>query len=253
MRSLPSGPGWEKYKKNEINYQRKHRKGSGNYYEHAGQRWRLDNKGSGNYSPKSVDKKNTENGNTKSKRNNRLKAQTSSSVDPATSEATRAKINGDGKQHHHKVPASRADGLVEKYGGKIPEKVHQAHNKVGVHLGNDPRNFLGLTGPEHKAAHRQFDALDKSIKAADGGQYVFNQLKRSLGFSKGKNVMAGGVGFSGSLVGMAPELLQIADNYTDGKASEVVNGAINSVVQGAVNGYQEASERYKNSDNFDTL
>lgn len=253
MPENPSGPGWEKYRKSEEAHHRKYGKGSGKYYKWNGQRWRLDNKGNGNYSPKSVDRKNTENNRTTSKRSERLKKQTSFSADPAAAETKRAKINSAGKHNHHKVPSNRAEALADKYGGKIPEEVHKAHNKQGVYFGDDPRNYLGLSQSKHKAAHAAYNALDDAIASADGGKYVFEQLKRSLGFSKGKNVMAGASNFSASLLGFAPELMEIADNYTNGKASEVVNGAINGVVQGAIDGYKNAAENYTNGDNFDTM
>lgn len=47
--------------------------------------------------------------------------------------------------------------------------------------------------------------------------------------------------------------LELADRFTDGKASKAVNGAINGVVQGAMNAYKDGSKKYKNSDYFDTM
>lgn len=47
--------------------------------------------------------------------------------------------------------------------------------------------------------------------------------------------------------------LELADRFTDGKASKAVNGAINGVVQGAMNAYKDGSKKYKNSDHFDTM
>ena len=63
--SRPSGPGWEAYKRTELEYIKQHGKSSGKYYIHDGQRWRLDRKAEAGkpvrYSPKSVDVKNKEN------------------------------------------------------------------------------------------------------------------------------------------------------------------------------------------------
>ena len=173
-------------------------------------------------------------------------------ADRAMQEANTAGMDGDHTQDlgrtaegkRFKVQSGR--GTVQEY--------DDAFKKAGVPIGHTEENIKPLPPKVNQQVKpAELRAMDNGIARADGGKYVFEQLKRSLGFSKGKNVMAGATNFSASLVGMAPELMEIADRFTNGKASEVVNGAINGVVQGAINGYKKASEKYKNGDNFDTL
>lgn len=173
-------------------------------------------------------------------------------ADRAIQKANTAGMDGDHTQDlartaegkRFKVQSGR--GTVQEYDARFA--------KANVPIGHTEGNIKPLL-PEvnQQVKPAELRAMDNGIARADGGKYVFEQLKRSLGFTKGKNVMAGAANFSASLLGFAPELMEIADNYTDGKASEVVDGAINGVVQGAINGYKNAAENYKNGDNFSTM
>jgi len=165
----PSGPGWEKYKSSESKHWQENGKGSGKYYNHNGQRWRLDRKSENGQpfrsSPKSVDVKNTESSKQNTVRQDKINGQTHSSVDPKSAQNKRAYINGNGKQAHHNSPIDRVyRGLMQKYGGKIPDSVRKIYAKQGVYFGDDPRNLIPADPKQHSAIHSQYHKLDGALK-----------------------------------------------------------------------------------------
>ena len=182
----PSGPGWEKYQKQERAHWNKYGKSSGKYYRQHGHRWKLDRKAEAGkpirFSPKSVDVKNQESRDHNSKREQKIKGQTSPNTDLSKSDSKRARINGAGKEHHHNAVVDRVDkGLGAKYGYPLPEEVHKTHNKVGVYLGDDRRNFLAADKSKHNQIHAEYNQLDAALK----------ELERSQKFKKGLNAMRG--------------------------------------------------------------
>lgn len=167
--SRPSGPGWEAYKRTELEYIKQHGKGSGKYYNHGGQRWRLDRKAEAGkpvrYSPKSVDVKNKENTKKTSARQQKIDRQTAATANAELAQNKRAHINGRGHDVHHTTPIDRVEkGLVQKYGGRIPDHVRKAFNQVGVFFGDDPRNLSSANKPTHRSIHSQHHKLDASLQ-----------------------------------------------------------------------------------------
>ena len=182
----PSGPGWEKYQKEERAHWQKHGKSSGKYHQQHGQRWKLDRKAEAGkpvrFSPKSVDVKTQESRKVNSRREQKIKGQTSLNTDLSKSNSKRTKINGAGKDHHHNAGVDRVDkGLGAKYGYPLPDKVHKTHNKVGVYFGDDRRNFLAADKAKHRQIHAEYDQLDAALK----------ELDRSQRFKAGANAMRG--------------------------------------------------------------
>ena len=179
----PSGPDWEKWRAKEEAHWNKHGKGSGTYFTYNGQRWKLDNKAlkgqPRKFSPKSVDRKNTENKKVGGHRERVLAEQTAPDVDPKAAEAKRAAINKKGNEHHHINSRTHVEkGIQTKYGGKIPPEVRKQFSDVGQYFGDDPRNFADLTIPEHRtgpnAVHKVEKYMDDGIKAAQGSYRGLN-------------------------------------------------------------------------------
>ena len=222
----PSGPGWEKYQKEERAHWKKHGKSSGKYHYQHGQRWKLDRKAEAGkpirFSPKSVDVKNQESRDHTSKREKKIKAQTSKNADKSLANAKRAKINSQGKEHHHNTVIDRVDkGLTTKYGGKIPEHVHKKHNKVGVYFGDDRRNFIAANPKVHKQIHKEYNALDNALKAL---QDTIPEFTRNKLFKGGLNAISG-------IAGKALDRAEMAhDLFTFGRdGEELVNSAADVV------------------------
>lgn len=186
----PSGPDWEAWRAAEEAHWEKHGKGSGTYFEWEGERWKLDNKATKGqprkFSPKSVDKKNTENKKVGGHREKMLEAQTAPDVDPKEAQAARARINAKGNEHHHINARSRVEkGIQAKYGGVIPDDVRQQFADVDQYFGDDPRNFADLTIPEHRtgpnAVHKVEKYMDDSIKKAGSqADEIFGMLRNAV-------------------------------------------------------------------------
>tara|TARA_B100000287_G_scaffold376162_1_gene377121 strand:+ start:35 stop:613 length:579 start_codon:yes stop_codon:yes gene_type:complete len=94
-------------------------------------------------------------------------------------------ITDEGDEAHHNVPLDRAASLFK---GKSPEerqKIRDKHAKFGIHFGNDPKNLSGLSAKDHRGeggAHRQLDAMDRSIKkAGKEKEGIFNRIKKQIG------------------------------------------------------------------------
>lgn len=160
----PSGKAWEAYKKKELAYTKKHGKSSGNYFIFNGQRWRLDNKGRGQYYAKSVDVKNEENKKVDTSRDLMISNQTASDVDQSRTAAKTARINLKGDEAHHINPLYRVEkGLIAKY-GYIPDDKREEFAKQGMFFGDDPRNIMGAAPPKHKGIHSEDAAMDNALK-----------------------------------------------------------------------------------------
>ena len=160
----PSGKAWEAYKKKELAYTKKHGKSSGNYFIFNGQRWRLDNKGRGQYYAKSVDVKNEENKKVNTSRDLMISNQTASDVDQSRTAAKTARINLKGDEAHHINPLYRVEnGLIAKY-GYIPDDKREEFAKQGMFFGDDPRNIMGAAPPKHKGIHSEDAAMDNALK-----------------------------------------------------------------------------------------
>lgn len=160
----PSGKAWEAYKKKELAYTKKHGKSSGNYFIFNGERWRLDNKGRGQYFAKSVDVKNKENKKVDKSRNLMINNQTASDVDRARTAAKTARINLKGDEAHHINPLYRVEnGLIAKY-GYIPDDIREEFAKQGMFFGDDPRNVMGAAPPKHSGIHSEDAAMDRALK-----------------------------------------------------------------------------------------
>ena len=236
----PSGPGWEKYQKEERAHWKKHGKSSGKYHHQHGQRWKLDRKAEAGkpirFSPKSVDVKNQESRDHTSKREKKIKAQTSKHADKSLANAKRAKINSQGKEHHHNAVVDRVDkGLTTKYGGKIPEHVHKKHNKVGVYFGDDRRNFMAADPKLHKLIHKQYKALDSALKALDDTQPHFLQSKA---FSMGRTALRA------SVLSLAPDILEMINERTDGAIDNTINKGVEHIKHGISNGVNTAVDAF---------
>lgn len=246
-KKLPSGPAWEKYRAAELEHWKEHGKGSGNYYEWNGQRWRLDRKnGRGSkvrYSPKSVDAKNFESKSKFSIRNQRIKGQTSPLADPVKTKDFIAKANAQNLEHHHNAPIARVDsGLGKKYGYPLPKEVHTTHNKQGVYFGDDVRNYTALSKQDHtlgdNSVHRQYDNLDDGIARAKGS-------------FKGLNIRPGGLpklvrqGFRGSTLSLALDIVEAVDAQTNGAINNTINNGVNYLRSGIENGVNGFVERYQ--------
>ena len=90
-------------------------------------------------------------------------------------------ITDKGLEAHHNVPLNRAAALFK---GKSPEerqKIRDKHAEFGTHFGNDPKNLSALSADEHRGkggAHRQLDAMDRSIKkAGKKSDSIFGKIK----------------------------------------------------------------------------
>ena len=90
-------------------------------------------------------------------------------------------ITDKGLEAHHNVPLDRGASLFK---GKSPEERQRIRNKYakyGTHFGNDPRNLSALSAKDHRGeggAHRQLDAMDRSIKkAGKESEGVFGKIK----------------------------------------------------------------------------
>tara|TARA_B100001079_G_C16175369_1_gene410394 strand:- start:40 stop:708 length:669 start_codon:yes stop_codon:yes gene_type:complete len=90
-------------------------------------------------------------------------------------------ITDKGLEAHHNVPLNRARQLFK---GKTPEQqqaIRDKHAEYGTYFGNDPRNLSGLSAKAHRGeggAHRQLDAMDKSIKkAGKKSDSIFGKIK----------------------------------------------------------------------------
>ena len=204
---LPSGPDWEKWKVKEEAHWAKHGKGSKTYFEYNGQRWKLDNKASKGeprkFSPKSVDRKNTENKKVGGHREKVLAEQTSNDVDSKRAEAKRAAINKGGKEHHHRNSRTRVEqGIMKKYNG-IPDHIRQQFAKVGQYFGDDHRNYVGLSPEQHRTGPNAVHRVEKQMDDA---------IRNSKGSFKGLKFVKGGVVFNA--VGYFAEYIQAIDELT---------------------------------------
>lgn len=216
----PSGPDWEKWRAKEEAHWEQHGRGSKTYFEYNGQRWKLDNKARKGqprlFSPKSVDRKNSENKKVGGHREKVLAEQTSKDVDPKQAEAKRAAINKSGKEHHHRNPRYRVEnGIMKKYNG-IPDEIRQLFGSVKQFFGDDPRNYVGLTPEQHRtgdnAVHRQEALMDDAIKTSKGSY-------KGLKLYKGKIVVSGGA----AQMDFSSSLSDALSSYTSG--SQIVDRA----------------------------
>ena len=90
-------------------------------------------------------------------------------------------IQAQGREAHHNIPLNRARQLFK---GKTPEQqqaIRDKHAEFGNYFGNDPKNLSNLSADEHRGkggAHRQLDAMDKSIKkAGKKSDSIFGKIK----------------------------------------------------------------------------
>ena len=103
-------------------------------------------------------------------------------------------ITDKGLEAHHNVPLDRGAALFK---GKSPEerkKIRDKHAEFGTHFGNDPKNLSGLSAKDHRGeggAHRQLDAMDKSIKkAGKQSDSIFGKIKSIVRQSRKNHVLA---------------------------------------------------------------
>lgn len=230
-RNGPSGKEWDKYRKTEEAYWKKHNKGSGRYFTWNGQRWRLDPKSVKNgqrvFSPKSVDVKNTENKRIQSTRSNRISGQTDPKANTALTEKKTAQINASGKQAHHIVPLYRAEGLSEKYGGQIPDNVRQKFADQRIYFGDDPRNIMGLNPPAHSSTHSTEAAMDAALKNPPKAPSVAELVKNPT-----KNFPIYEVG-GGVVKKVAPKLAKTAAKFVPVVGSALVFNELGQRAQAA--------------------
>ena len=97
-------------------------------------------------------------------------------------------ITSQGKEAHHNVPLDRASELFKGKTTAERQKIRDKFAEYGVYFGNDPRNLSGLSAKDHRGeggAHRQLDAMDKSInpRRKKESDRIFDKI-RSLGISK---------------------------------------------------------------------
>ena len=90
-------------------------------------------------------------------------------------------ITDKGLEAHHNVPLNRARQLFKGKTPKQQQAIRDKHAEFGTHFGNDPKNLSGLSAKDHRGdggAHRQLDAMDKSIKkAGKESEGVFGKIK----------------------------------------------------------------------------
>ena len=90
-------------------------------------------------------------------------------------------ITDKGLEAHHNVPLNRARQLFKGKTPKQQQAIRDKHAEFGTHFGNDPKNLSGLSAKDHRGeggAHRQLDAMDKSIKkAGKESEGVFDKIK----------------------------------------------------------------------------
>lgn len=107
----------------------------------------------------------------------------------AIQEANTAGMDGDHTQDlartaegkRFKVQSGR--GTVEEYDARFA--------KANVPIGHTKENIKPLPAKvNQKIKPAELRAMDNGIANADGGKYVFEQLQRSVGYSKGENVIA---------------------------------------------------------------
>ncbi len=133
--SKPSGPGWDDYNKTERAYWKKHGKGSGKFYTHNDQKWRLDqkNKNTGALSPKNTTAKAVENARVNKARAPGLKIST---LDPLQEQVGGKTRKGYVHRHHANAAKLTEKGLA-RY-----EKNLNPNWKISDGLSPDGKKFL---------------------------------------------------------------------------------------------------------------
>ena len=121
-------------------------------------------------------------------RKGRSDVQTDPSVKKKDYSKAVSDITSQGKEAHHNVPLDRASELFKGKTTAERQKIRDKFAEYGVYFGNDPRNLSGLSAKDHRGeggAHRQLDAMDKSInpRRKKESDRIFDKI-RSLGISK---------------------------------------------------------------------
>ena len=120
-------------------------------------------------------------------RKDRADFQTDPSVKKRDYKSAVKDITSKGDEAHHNVPLDRGETLFKGKTKRERQKLRDKYAKLGIYFGNDPRNLSSLSAKDHRGeggAHRQIDAMDKSIKkAGKESDSIFGKIK-DLGISK---------------------------------------------------------------------
>lgn len=174
------------------------------------------------FEPEKYDFRTSNRGGT-SKRIANEKLVTPNPVTRAAATRKMAHLSAKGLVGHHGLPVSYlANAEREKPGTMAAyEAVH------GKKVGHTPEALVPMRPKQHSYLHNVLEpAYERSIKnAGKGTDAVFQPLQN---IAKASPMMAR---YAASLLGIAPELIEIADNYTDGAFSGNVNNAINTAVK----------------------
>ena len=114
-------------------------------------------------------------------RKDRADYQTDPSVKKGDYRSAVKDITSKGDEAHHNVPLDRGASLFKGKTKRERQKLRDKYAKLGIYFGNDPRNLSSLSAKDHRGeggAHRQLDAMDKSIKkAGKKSDSIFTKIK----------------------------------------------------------------------------
>jgi len=133
-----------------------------------------------------------------------------------------AHLSSKGLVGHHGLPVSYlANAEREKPGTMAAyQKVH------GKAVGHTPEALVAMRPKQHSYLHNVLErAYERSIQnAGKEADAVFNPIQN---IAKASPLLAK---YSASLLGLAPELIEVVDNYTNGAVSNSINNGINTAV-----------------------
>ena len=143
-----------------------------------------------------------------------------------------SKARTQGLEGDHNYSVARTGNALREMTPERRQTYHQRYKDAGIDLGNQEGNITARdTYTNQVLKRRQELAVDKAIKGAGSeSDQIFSNLR-----SARLRI------YQSNMIGLAPEILQIVDEKTDGAISETINGTVENgkkLVSDGVDGWK---------------